>query len=253
MRAPHFMDYSNGLRDMAKVAQASSVDDSGAKPVGVLVNDTVYAKIKNRILNNQLRPGNKLRHQHLAEILGVSRTPVRESLERLYQEGFVTREVNRGYFVAEIDEVEACELYETRQALEVFELRQSYRRGISDADITRLEKINAKYKAKIGAPLSRERLLIDRDFHMALAEISGNQFLCRTLSSIFERLILKRRVDGYHDSGEKSYKEHVAFLERLRLGDIAAAEQLLGGHIEAARSRLLTFLQSEQSANLPIE
>lgn len=208
------------------------------------VNASVYDALKRQILNNKLRPGYKLGHQELAESLGVSRTPVRESLERLYQEGFVVRVPNRGYYVAEISAAEAHELYETREALEVYELRRSLERGITASNLAMLERINEQYHALIGGELTRQRLIVDRNFHLALAGISGNQFLCRTLASIFERLILKRRVDGYHDTGVVPYGEHVTLLSDLRRGNARAAERALSHHIVGASKRLLRYLDT---------
>jgi len=211
---------------------------------GVIVNESVYEAIKRQILNYQRRPGHKLGHQELAESLGVSRTPIRESLERLYQEGFVIRVPNRGYYVAEISATEARELYETREALEVYELRRTLARGITPEDLAMLEEINERYHQLIGGELTRQRLLIDRDFHLALAGISGNQYLCKTLESIFERLILKRRVDGYHDTGATPYAEHLALLEGLKSGNVRQAERALSGHVVGAGRRLLRYVDS---------
>jgi DNA-binding GntR family transcriptional regulator len=221
---------------------------ANAADAGIL-NESVYEALKRQILNNQLRPGHKLGHQLLAESLGVSRTPIRESLERLYQEGFVVRVPNRGYYVAEIDAVEAQELYETREALETYELRRSLEKGLSKADLDRLEEINRRYKSLIGGALTRQRLLIDREFHLELAGMTGNRFLVRTLASIFDRLILKRRVDGYHDMGTEPYGEHVALLAQLRKGDVAGAEHALSSHIASARKRLLTYLSGMSENN----
>jgi DNA-binding GntR family transcriptional regulator len=230
------------VETLAKSPEAALLDREPPQPT--IVNQSVYEALKRQILDNQLRPGTKLGHQELAESLGVSRTPVRESLERLYQEGLVVRVPNRGYYVAEISAEEARQLYETREALEVYELRRSFERGISRADIERLEAINERYHALIGGELTRQRLLIDRDFHLALAGVSGNEFLCRTLEAIFERLILKRRVDGYHDTGAAPYAEHVALLGDLRRGNLRGAERALSHHIVAARSRLLGYLRT---------
>ena len=94
----------------ARSAASEAVDDP--RSLEVLV-DVTYEAIKRDILGNRLRPGVKLTHRMLAENLGVSRTPVRASLERLYQEGYVIHILNRGYFVAEINEQEVRELYQT--------------------------------------------------------------------------------------------------------------------------------------------
>lgn len=204
---------------------------------------SVYQSIKDSILSNRLRPGNKLTHQALAESLGVSRTPVRESLERLYQEGYVTRIANRGYFVAEIDVQEVRELYQTREALETYSLQLIFRTGISAVAMKRLNGINARYKALCMENLSRERLLVDREFHITLAEQCGNNHLRRTLRGIFDRLILKRRVEGFHDlRGIEPYEDHVRILDAIGGDDEKAALGLLRAHIEGASTRFIQYL-----------
>ena len=80
----------------------------------------VYNQIKRLILCNEIMPGQKLHHQELSERLGVSRTPVREALTRLVQEGYVSFLPNRGFTCKEIRIQEAEELYELREALEAF-------------------------------------------------------------------------------------------------------------------------------------
>src|SRR6184192_3664132 len=85
----------------------------------------VYNQFKNLILCNEILPGQKLHHQHLSERLGVSRTPVREALTRLVQEGYVTFLPNRGFTCKEIRMQEAEELYELREALEAFSVEKA--------------------------------------------------------------------------------------------------------------------------------
>jgi len=214
-------------------------------PVGLdVLVQSVYQSIKEAILSNRLRPGNKLTHQSLAESLGVSRTPVRESLERLYQEGYVTRIANRGYFVVEIDVHEVRELYQTREALELYALRIVLQNGITAAGMQALEEINERYKALCLQSLSRERLLVDREFHLTLAGQAGNKHLCHTLGSIFDRLILKRRVEGFHDlRGMQPYSDHVRILAAIGKGSKRAAERLLHQHIEGACTRFTQYLE----------
>ncbi len=204
-----------------------------------------YDKLKEAILSNRLRPGSKLGHQLLAEMLGVSRTPVRESLERLSQEGYVTHVANRGYFVAEIDSQEVRDLYQTREALEVYALKQMLARGVTRDLRKKLDQVNAHYKRLCLDSLSRERLLVDRDFHLTLAGGSGNLHLARTLAGIFDRLILKRRVEGFHDTrGLAPYQDHVRLLDALYSGEAAAAEQVLTNHIQSACTRFLGYLDT---------
>lgn len=208
------------------------------------INAVVYAALKEQITGGQLRPGVKLIHQDLAERLEVSRTPVREALERLYQEGFVTRLPRRGFYVAEIDEEEAAELYGLREALETYALRLTLARGIRPAELRLLDQINRRYRSLLRPDAMRDRMIVDRDWHLALAGLAGNRALMRSLHAVFERLILKIRTDGYRTvRGEEALREHVQMMKALRQTDRAQAESLLADHIRSARRRLSGHLQ----------
>src|SRR3546814_424504 len=122
----------------------------------------------------------------------LSRTPVREALERLFQEGYVVRDPGRGFYVAEIDTENMRDLYQLREALELFQLERLFERGISADELTKLRAINHRYEKLIEQNLTYERLMVDREFHLALAGLCGNVVLLRHLDSVFERLILKR-------------------------------------------------------------
>lgn len=210
---------------------------------------TTYESIKRDILGNRLRPGTKLTFRMLSESLGVSHTPVRESLERLYQEGYVKRVINRGYFVAEMDLQEVSELYQTREALELYSLQAVLVHGLSQQALRALHEINERYHALCSQHLSRERLLVDREFHLALAALSGNTFLCRTLAGIFDRLILKRRVEGFHDTrGIEPYEDHVRLLAAMAAGQGEQAQRILRHHISSACTRLINYLQPPAGA-----
>ncbi|MDP3175427.1 MAG: GntR family transcriptional regulator [Phenylobacterium sp.] len=226
-------------------AAAAKLDTLQIRPVarGPSVNETVYEALKGRITNNQLRAGVKLTHQELAEQLNVSRTPVREALERLYQEGLVTRQPRRGFYVAEINDDDARELFELREALEVYALRLSLARGIGPADLRRLDDLNRSHRALMRTGSTRELMMANRDWHMALASLGGNRSLLNSLGAVFEKLILKIRADAGHTvRGEENLSEHIQMNEALRAGDLARAERLLAEHIQAARSRLSAHL-----------
>jgi DNA-binding GntR family transcriptional regulator len=102
----------------------------------------VYSQIKTLILCNEILPGQKLHHQELSERLGVSRTPVREALTRLVQEGYVSFLPNRGFTCKEIRLQEADELYQLREALEAFAVEKAIE-NLTEAAFTELSaKIN---------------------------------------------------------------------------------------------------------------
>jgi DNA-binding GntR family transcriptional regulator len=212
-------------------------------------NAAAYSQIKRMILGGRVGPGNKLVHEDLAEQLRVSRTPVREALERLYQEGFVTRLPRRGFYVAGITLDEANDLYSTRGALELFALRVTLERGpLAQASIERLRHYAKKYEDLTKAQEITQRVIADVLFHLNLADLSGNRYLVCKLAQIFELLALKRRHEGYHFSRTQlATAEHRRLMAALTAYDKDAATKILQEHISSARDALLSQLYDAPS------
>src|SRR5262245_50855999 len=127
----------------------------------------VYNQIKTLILGNEILPGQKLHHQELSERLGVSRTPVREALTRLVQEGYVSLLPNRGFTCKEIRLQEADELYQLREALEAFAVEKAIE-NLTDGAFTELAaKINL-YGKDVQKRFTRDRLVYDQDIHLEI-------------------------------------------------------------------------------------
>src|ERR1700752_2125742 len=120
---------------MPYTLKRSKIRTRGAENLSALA----YNEIKNLILSNEVLPGQKLHHQELSERLGVSRTPVREALTRLVQEGYVSLLPNRGFTCKEIRLQEAEELYDLREALEAFAVEQAVR-NLTDSGLRQLSK-----------------------------------------------------------------------------------------------------------------
>ncbi len=209
------------------------------------LNKAVYDALRAQITSNRLRPGVKLTHEELANTLNVSRTPVREALERLLQEGLVTKLPLRGFFVAEIGEEEVRELFEMREALELYALRRTMAMGLKPADLARLDQFTVKYKKTLQLEDAMpERMAADREWHLTLAACANNQVLLRTLQSIFERLALKFRTDGFPVSrSEEALREHEEMMDALQRPNAAIAERLLADHIQSARQRIISHLK----------
>jgi DNA-binding GntR family transcriptional regulator len=131
----------------------------------------VYAQIKNLILCNEVMPGQKMHHQELSDRLGVSRTPVREALTRLVQEGYVSFLPNRGFTCKEIRLQEAEELYDLREALEGFAIEKAVA-NVANVNDEALDELSCKmnlYGADVQRRFSRERLIYDQDLHLDIA------------------------------------------------------------------------------------
>jgi DNA-binding GntR family transcriptional regulator len=208
----------------------------------------VYNQIKHLILCNEIMPGQKLYHQQLSERLGVSRTPVREALTRLVQEGYVSFLPKRGFTCKEIRLQEAEELYELREALEAFAVEKA----IEILDDETIEQLRAKmnsYGRDVNNRFSRERLVFDQDVHLAIAELGGNETLQNMLRHIFERIVLKRRTDSIYDPsrGTTAHQEHLRLLAAMEQRDTTRAVAIVRSHIQAGKQNVIADLRQRQA------
>lgn len=208
----------------------------------------VYNQIKNLILCNEIMPGQKLYHQQLSERLGVSRTPVREALTRLVQEGYVSFLPNRGFTCKEIRMQEAEELYDLREALEAFAVEKAVANLTETALHSLRAKVNA-YGSDVKNRFTRDRLVYDQDVHLEIARLAGNETLTSTLSHVFERIVLKRRTDGLYDAarGQAAHQEHLQVLAAMERRDSAAAVALIRSHIRAGKQNVMADLEQRQA------
>lgn len=208
----------------------------------------VYSQIKHLILCNEIMPGQKLHHQELSERLGVSRTPVREALTRLVQEGYVSFLPNRGFTCKEIRIQEAEELYELREALEAFAVERAIAK-LTEASLDRLRNKMNSYGRDVQNRFTRERLVYDQDVHLTIVQLAGNETLTNTLSHVFERIVLKRRTDGLYDQarGLAAHEEHLQLLTAMERRDVAAAVALVRQHIQAGKKNVMADLEQRQA------
>ena len=208
----------------------------------------VYNEIKNLILCNEIMPGQKLHHQQLSERLGVSRTPIREALTRLVQEGYVSFLPNRGFTCKEIRMQEAEELYELREALEAFAVEKAIA-TLSEKALRQLRDRVTAYGRDVQKRFTRDRLVYDQDVHLQIAQLTGNETLRNTLSHVFERIVLKRRTDGLYDParGVAAHQEHLRLLEAMERRDAPTAVAILRNHIQAGKKNVMADLKHRQA------
>jgi DNA-binding GntR family transcriptional regulator len=208
----------------------------------------VYNQIKHLILCNEILPGQKLHHQELSERLGVSRTPVREALTRLVQEGYVSLLPNRGFTCKEIRMQEAEELYELREALEALAVEKAIA-NLSPTSLDQLRKKMTSYGRDVQNRFTRERLVYDQDVHLEIARLAGNATLSNMLHHVFERIVLKRRTDGLYDParGTTAHQEHLRLLEAMEHKDVLDAVAIVRQHIQAGKKNVMADLKQRQA------
>jgi DNA-binding GntR family transcriptional regulator len=216
--------------------------------VGENLSARVYHEIKNLILCNEVMPGQKLHHQELSERLGVSRTPVREALTRLVQEGYVSFLPNRGFTCREIRIQEAEELYDLREAVEAFAVEKATENLTVSAFVELRKKIEL-YGQDVQNRFTRERLMYDQEIHLEIARLTGNETLLKTLHHLFERIVLKRRTDGLYDParGVTAHEEHLRLLQAMEQRDAALAVTIVRAHIQEGKKNVLSDLKQRQA------
>jgi len=192
--------------------------------------DRIVQSISQAIVERRLHPGTKLAEQKLADIYQVSRTLVRQALNRLSRDRLVTLEPARGAFVAMPSIDEARQVFELRQLLEGAMLRRLAPR-IGDAQLAELRAhLNAERAAVSRTDIpGRTRLLAD--FHVVLARMYGNEVLAQLLAELLSRSSLIALMYQSSHSAEASYAEHVAIVDALERRDTRAAVRLAEEHL----------------------
>jgi len=198
-----------------------------------------YEEIKARILEGKLSPEERVVASTLASELGVSRTPVREALQRLEHDGLVERE-GSGLRVRGCSPEELVRIYEARIPLEVAVAGAAAIRR-SDVDLLRLSSILDRYEKTCERP-PEELLVLDGEFHRAIWEAGHNEVLVDLLARL--RLHLGRYpMTALHLEGRNvaSIEEHRELLEAITTGDRMRAEEIGRVHMSRALKARLTL------------
>lgn len=193
------------------------------------VADRAYREIRELAMMYKLRPGTPLNEVELANRLNVSRTPLREALNRLSSEGFFTFEARRGFRSRTFEVKELVDLYELRSELEVFATKLAIERA-SDDSIAEIEAFCRNEGSKRFTADIMEQLDVDELFHERLAALSGNGEVVRMLKNINGRIRFARWVD-MDGRLQQTDSEHLQIIEAIRQRDEEGCRQLVAGHI----------------------
>lgn len=190
-----------------------------------------YGLILAAIDEGVFRPGDRLVESELAERLGVSRTPVREALQRLETQSLLARD-GRSLIVASLDHNQLAELYTVRAELEGLAARLAAKHAAVE-EVHVLREMVAADRALIGDPraLSRANKRFHRQVHLA----SHNRFLIQQLDLVHRSMALLAATSIEAEGrGEATIAEHAAIVDAIASGDGEAADRALRAHISHA-------------------
>ncbi len=221
----------------------------GATPLAIAsVVDQAYAAIRERIVRGSLERGARIHQEDLAADLGVSRTPVREALRRLAAEGLVEMRTNRGARVADVGRDDMRSAYEARLVIEPGAARL--------AAAERLPAPMARMRAALSAqrraiPNVRRSFDANREFHIALVQASGNDFLLQFVQRLWVARIGEVIYERQSETPERmslDADEHEQIMIALEAGNGRQAESLTRRHLADAMRRSTDLLQHTQAA-----
>ena len=231
-------------------------------------SDSLYAALRSRILNGRLRPGQSLRLRALAEELGGSATPVREALNRLHAENFVTTEANKGFRVATVTLEELEDLESARAAIETQLLLRSIDKGDRDWEARLVSAHYRLSKCEVPNSFSQSEAIdlwdaAHTEFHFALIDGAASLWLMNFARQVNAQLQRYRRhiilrIDHLNRSAAQNGNGSLGVLSREALGidahtalmqaaldrDRSKAEALMLDHVRLAKEAFLKLAKA---------
>lgn len=190
-----------------------------------------YALILEAIDSHMYKPGDRLVESDLAERFGVSRTPIREALQRLETQSLLTRD-GRSLIVASLDHTQMAELYVVRGELEGLAARLAARHATPE-EIRVLRDMLDEDRVLLGDPSAMSRA--NKRFHKQIHLASHNRFLVQQLDLVHRSMALLATTSlAAEGRGEVALAEHAAIVDAIEAGDGDAADKALREHISKA-------------------
>ena len=199
----------------------------------VSFRDQAYAALKQAILDADIygQPAEiRLDERQLGEALGVSRTPIREAMTLLEQEGFLRAEPRRGVFIVRKTKRQIVEMIEMWAALESMAARLATLNA-SDADIGALRHMFDEFSNSTPAEHIDEYSDANIAFHQAIIRLSGSHLMGQTIENLFIHVrAIRRMTISQNDRAARSIVDHMRIIEALERRDTELAERLVRAH-----------------------
>ena len=203
--------------------------------------EDIYREVKSRASGFGIKPGERLNEGALAAELGVSRTPLREALNRLVAEQLIVFRPGFGFFCRALDPQDMMNLYELRLVTELAAVRLAVKRA-SDVELEAFAAEERTRGATLAGLTIAQAVARDEAFHMRIAHLSGNAEISRLLDNINARTRLIRWVrvgQRIRDSKE----EHRRIVNALVTRNVERAETEISAHIEQRRDQVLAAVK----------
>ena len=211
------------------------------------LRDVVFNTLRQAILTGELKPGERLMEIHLANRLGVSRTPIREAIRKLELEGLVTMIPRRGAEVAQITEKSMKDVLEVRRTLDALSAELACER-ISPEEEEALKKACQNFEEAVKTKDTKAIAKADVAIHDIIAAATGNQRLIQLINNLAEQMY-RYRFEYIKDASqhERIIQEHRIIYESIVNKDKEAAAETAKIHIDNQEKAVIARIRMEQS------
>lgn len=213
------------------------------------LRDVVFNTLRQGILTGELKPGERLMEIHLANKLGVSRTPIREAIRKLELEGLVTMIPRRGAEVAQITEKSLKDVMEVRRALDALSVELACDR-INDEELAALGKACESFEKAVSTGDPKKIAQADVEFHNIIVKAAGNTRLVQLINNLSEQMY-RYRFEYIKDvsTHEQLIAEHRILFDCIRNKDKVTAAKTAKLHIDNQENAIMQQLHKEQAKN----
>ena len=209
------------------------------------LRDVVFETLRQAILRGELKPGERLMEIHLAQKLGVSRTPVREAIRKLELEGLVLMIPRKGAVVAEITVSDLQDVLEVRMALEELAVKLAIN-SITPKQLVEIKQLSEDFKKTLHGEDVGACAQADMRFHEAIYNATGNGRLIQILNNLREQMY-RYRMEYLKDRQTYTLlvKEHEEILMALEQKDQQMALEATSRHVERQRLHIIEALKEK--------
>lgn len=204
------------------------------------LNETAYELIRDKILRGDYELGSRLREDLLAEEISMSRTPIREAVNRLVASGLIVNHVRKGLYIIQPEDREIEEFIDIRNALEKLSIEKCIQ-NMTDSHKTEIISNLEAFRTALEAGDYDECNALDAEFHATIARISDNGKLTESLNKLSDFFRLARRAEKKihpKEKNEKTLKEHSLIVDAILAGDVEAAHKAISANIQTMRINL---------------
>lgn len=210
------------------------------------LEEKVFSSLENAIISGKYKPGQALTELSISKELSVSRTPVREALLRLKEEGLIDLVRNKGAVVIGVSVEDLVDIYKIRMRLEGLAASIAAEKMTDDEKKALSENVELAgfYVSKNNPEKLKE---LDTEFHDLIYKGAGSRIIYRTLADLHQRTKLYRKISlSIPERVEKSVEEHGKICDAILRGDSEEVDRLSSAHVAAALENLLSVIRKEE-------